>query len=416
MALSAGSGLGLLMPVHELSSPEDFRKNAEGVQKSTLARDDSIELVASEEGSRKTPPLRGAVCHRCAESRDLWQEELTPAAHGCSVCRQVFHTSHWASHMTRKHRSTGLDLVCSKCKKRGYAVGRYERYQCVVCLEHFGFAKFGPSRSRKKSADTGLVCSTCRTKVPCSKCLRLFGRECWRAREVREHLRKGRKLVCRACQAQGFGPRSLVAYTCRTCGGEFGYKSFREDAKERKNLRKHKVRGMECLQCRRRRNAAGRSICKRCGQYDHLWKHPLGPGTHACSACKQVFEASQWSENLIRQHRSKNRDLVCADCAQRGHIVKTCRTDDYKEYTCTCCEKSWGTGRFYRHMLQDVKRKKGTKLLCKSCFGYFRCDSCHELFKKERWMNCRMSKLVCRDCRAQGLGAGGKTSSQPESS
>ena len=50
--MSAGSGPGLLMPIYELSSPEDFRKNAEGVLKKTLARDDGIELVASEEGPR----------------------------------------------------------------------------------------------------------------------------------------------------------------------------------------------------------------------------------------------------------------------------------------------------------------------------------------------------------------------------
>ena len=114
MALSAGSALGLLMAVHKLSSPEDFQKNADGMQKSASAKVNGIELLASEEGPRKTHPLPGAGWHPCVQSKDLWHEQLAPAAHRCSDCRKVFHESPWASHLTRRHGSIGLDLVWAR--------------------------------------------------------------------------------------------------------------------------------------------------------------------------------------------------------------------------------------------------------------------------------------------------------------
>ena len=214
----------------------------------------------------------------------------------------------------------------------------------------------------------------------------------------------------RECRAQGFWPGNLNAYTCRTCGGTFGWKSFSQNARHYGPLRQPERDRLECLQCQKTASH-GSPICRRCVRYDHLWKQQLGLGAHGCSVCKKVFEASHWNDNLIRQHRSKNRDLVCSGCSQRGHVAKTYNADDYKEYECTSCLKSWGSGKFDRHMLYDAKRKKGSTLLCKECQRSFRCGSCHEVFERERWMTCRMSKLVCRGCRAQGFRAQPMTSS-----
>ena len=153
----------------------------------------------------------------------------------------------------RTHKSIGRDLLCSSCIERGYTVGKYEKYQCAECLEHFGHRKFHPIQSRKLKEGADFICNTCKTKARCSKCLKLFGRECWATRELREHLYRGRKLVCGECRAQGFRPGNLIAYTCRTCEGTFGWRKFSENARRRSHLWKIDPERLERLPCQKKK-------------------------------------------------------------------------------------------------------------------------------------------------------------------
>ena len=80
------------------------------------------------------------MCKCCVGQENSWKQSLTIGKHGCSVCRHLFDASSWKPDTIKRHRSSSRDLVCARCSKRGYAPNKYQRYQCVECLDEFGFA------------------------------------------------------------------------------------------------------------------------------------------------------------------------------------------------------------------------------------------------------------------------------------
>ena len=74
--------------------------------------------------------------------------------------------------------------------------------------------------------------------------------------------------------------------------------------------------------------------CKRCVERD--WRQKLLPNGHACSACRNVFDASCWDAQLIKKHRHSDRGLVCPGCTERGYAPSK-----YEEHHCEECREEY---------------------------------------------------------------------------
>lgn len=149
---------------------------------------------------------------------------------------------------------------------------------------------------------------------------------------------------------------------------------------------------------------ATEGCCKRCSERDESWTRRIRPEEHGCSACKAIFNARFWDRQIIYNHRSYNRDLVCSNCTDRGYAPGM-----YETYKCDDCLQSWGSLMFDRNTKKQSKRLKKTKLICNQCDGQLRCDRCLKRFDIKLWSkNARRGnhQLVCDACRAMGFHAG----------
>ena len=149
------------------------------------------------------------------------------------------------------------------------------------------------------------------------------------------------------------------------------------------------------------------TTCKRCVQFVDVWKQSLTSNSHGCGACKNVFDASCWSSNLTKAHQSKNRDLVCSECRQRGFV-----TGKYTDYQCEDCGEVFGCKKFKKHVLQNAQRQKTSRRICIDCTQKLRCCICKVAYKRESWTKnersnhaARGTRLVCQTCRASGFHA-----------
>ena len=129
------------------------------------------------------------------------------------------------------------------------------------------------------------------------------------------------------------------------------------------------------------------SVCKRCIERDDVWKQSLTLDAHGCSACKNVFDASSWDLQMIKNHRHSDRDLVCPGCAERGYAPGR-----YDEYQCEECLENFGSLKFNKHELQNAKRRKGSSLACEDCRTELRCSKCHIAFDLECWSKTKASR------------------------
>ena len=157
------------------------------------------------------------------------------------------------------------------------------------------------------------------------------------------------------------------------------------------------------------------SGCKRCITKNDIWKQCLTHNSHGCSACKKVFDASTWSAKMIKNHRQRNTDLVCADCRELGY-----GPNRYDEHQCEECCETFGSLKFDRKLKYNKKRREGCRLVCKACRSKIRCSACrskircsacNRAYEPEYWSKCErknhfsteQTKLVCKACRAQGF-------------
>ena len=147
------------------------------------------------------------------------------------------------------------------------------------------------------------------------------------------------------------------------------------------------------------------TTCKRCVQFEDVWKQSLTSNSHGCGACKNMIDASCWSSSLTRAHQPKNRDLVCSECRQRGYL-----TGKYTDYQCEDCGEMFGCKKFKKHVLQNAQRQKTSRRSCIDCMQKLRCCSCKVAYNRESWTRTERNnhkaqgtKLVCKSCRAAGF-------------
>ena len=148
------------------------------------------------------------------------------------------------------------------------------------------------------------------------------------------------------------------------------------------------------------------AVCRRCVERDD-WKQSLVPNGHGCSACKKVFAASSWDEQMIRKHRHSDRDLVCPDCTERGYAP-----GNYEEHRCTECGVNFGHRNFNKEVLYNCKRRGGkSSIVCTDCQTKLQCGKCKIAYELKYWTTDerkhhngpRAIALVCKTCRALGF-------------
>ena len=148
------------------------------------------------------------------------------------------------------------------------------------------------------------------------------------------------------------------------------------------------------------------AMCKCCVAQENSWKQSLSIGRHGCSVCRNLFDAKCWKRDTIKRHRTSKRDLVCPRCSKRGYAP-----NKYQRYQCAECLDEFGFRQFLKHTLQNAKRQKKTRMVCRQCrLSKLRCSKCHVGYEDAYWtkterMNHRShkTKLVCKPCRAQGF-------------
>ena len=166
----------------------------------------------------------------------------------CSKCNVAYDDACWTRNELLNYRSGKTKIVCKACRAKGFRPHNLEAYPCQECKGNFGTRRFNNAqlvRFRRKRK-THLVCTGCQTSVlRCSKCAVAYDDACWTLAERRASRRT--KLVCNPCRAQGFHPRSLQAYTCQSCKGNFGYLRFSK--LQRQYSEQRSFVKLVCLQC-----------------------------------------------------------------------------------------------------------------------------------------------------------------------
>ena len=166
----------------------------------------------------------------------------------------------------------------------------------------------------------------------------------------------------------------------------------------------------EAVKEKRRQPSPESPRCRCCVAHEGVWKGSLQAHSHACSACKNVFVKDSWKAEILHTHEREQRDLVCAGCRERGYMP-----GKYTEYQCQDCLEEFGCCRFEKHVMQNAKRQKQSRLVCRTCRAkaqQLRCSKCDKAYEDKAWtrierQNHRGSryrtKLVCSACRALGL-------------
>jgi len=117
-----------------------------------------------------------------------------------------------------------------------------------------------------------------------------------------------------------------------------------------------------------------------------------------------VFDAATWSKTLLKNHRQKNRDLICVSCERKGY-----RAGSTTGYKCEDCGEVFGALKFCKHAVHNQLRFPGTRLICEDCKSKLRCAVCKvdqnakAFTKDERDHHAkRGTALVCKLCRGNG--------------
>ena len=143
------------------------------------------------------------------------------------------------------------------------------------------------------------------------------------------------------------------------------------------------------------------STCKCCIKRLGEWKQSLILNSHGCHVCRNVFDASSWTAEVIRNHKRFNRALVCQSCKARGYS-----TGRYATHQCHDCSEHFGSLNFDKQTLRNSKRSKKCALVCRDCQSKLRCSKCSTPYEVNYWMpwqrknhSFRGSALVCKRCR-----------------
>ena len=82
----------------------------------------------------------------------------------------------------------------------------------------------------------------------CGNCMTAYELKYW-SKSERDHRSSSqrKKLVCKACRAQGFHPGDLETYTCQTCACKFGAHKFNQNLLH--HLKYHQRQKLQCMQC-----------------------------------------------------------------------------------------------------------------------------------------------------------------------
>ena len=117
---------------------------------------------------------------------------------------------------------------------------------------------------------------------------------------------------------------------------------------------------------------------------------------------------------MIAAHKRHARDLVCAECTEKGFSPQY-----YKEYQCDECRKFYGSLKFNRFQLYNFKRQRSlplecvdcrnnvNNLKCSACDVSFKCSACNASINKNYWTaaerkHLSRTRLVCKPCRQKG--------------
>ena len=142
------------------------------------------------------------------------------------------------------------------------------------------------------------------------------------------------------------------------------------------------------------------------------WVTTLLPNSHGCSKCHKVFDENHWNRMIIQNHRRySDRNLVCAECCEKGFSSKNC-----EEYECQQCRLTLGSLKFDKNFLANFKRGhvKSCNLICIDCKEKHPCAACKVGFPKSYWNSSEKNHhknkqqhtlLVCKACRRNGYSA-----------
>ena len=147
------------------------------------------------------------------------------------------------------------------------------------------------------------------------------------------------------------------------------------------------------------------ATCKCCIERFKEWKQSISLNSHGCDVCRNVFDASSWNAEVIRNHKRFNRALVCQGCTARGYS-----SGRYAEHQCMDCLEYFGSLKFEKKALRNSERSKKCALVCRDCQSKLRCSKCSTAYELKYWIpwECknhrfRGSTSVCKPCRLRGF-------------
>ena len=155
-----------------------------------------------------------------------------------------------AQESEEKARATPqITAIASTQADGGKIFTRYMVHTSKAPMEaHLVYKGNQTDQTSPQRMQTGLAGKRCQHDVlRCSKCNMAYEDACWTRIQRQNHRASQTKLVCKACQAQGFHPRNLEAYTCQTCNSNFGARRFKKVLLN--NYKQRPCVRLECIQC-----------------------------------------------------------------------------------------------------------------------------------------------------------------------
>ena len=118
-------------------------------------------------------------------------------------------------------------------------------------------------------------------------------------------------------------------------------------------------------------------------------------GKHKCSACRTIFDNTEWSKAVLSKHRLCERRLVCTTCTTLGYTAR-----DVSDYCCIDCNRNLGHSMYNKYVLQNFK-KRDDKLTCLECGNKCKCTHCGRRFE---WCGHkkRQKTGLCQECKENG--------------
>ena len=116
---------------------------------------------------------------------------------------------------------------------------------CIMCRSELQVGHMKETRMVRRGCTFGKRIR--HQQLRCSKCKVAYADALWTKSQRRSHKARQTHLVCKACRDQGFHPRSLEAFTCQCCKGNFGSKRFNWRVLNR--YKKPPCVKLQCTQC-----------------------------------------------------------------------------------------------------------------------------------------------------------------------